>query len=91
MAASCYPIVEQRSFFTHFTMALADHARLAHICAMNPVTCNCGAVYKVIETKGLSRDPKPFKCLLCEKELIAWEGDNFGQLHLVSRPEQDRE
>jgi hypothetical protein len=55
------------------------------------VTCKCGAVYEVIETKGPSRDPHPFKCVLCEEELIAWEGTNVGQFHLVARPEADRE
>ena len=55
------------------------------------VTCNCGAIYEVIETKGPSRDPKPFKCVLCEKELFAWEGTNVGQFRLVARPEPDRE
>ena len=60
---------------------------------MTRVTCNCGAVYEVIEieTKGPSRDPKLFKCVLCEKELIAWEGTNVGQFRLVARPEADRE
>jgi hypothetical protein len=74
-------------------MALADHAERAHICGMTnvKVTCNCGAVYEVIETKGPSRDPKPFKCVLCEKELFAWEGANVGQFRLVARPESDRE
>jgi hypothetical protein len=45
----------------------------------------------VIETKGPSRDPRPFKCVLCEKELFAWEGTNVGQFRLVARPEPDRE
>jgi hypothetical protein len=72
---------------------LADHAERAHICAMGDVklTCKCGAIYEVIETKGPSRDPKPFRCVLCEKELMVWEGINVGQFRLVSRPEQDRE
>jgi hypothetical protein len=59
--------------------------------AMIRVTCNCGAVYEVIETKCPSRDPKPFICVLCEKELFAWEGANIAQFRLVSRPEADRE
>ena len=71
---------------------LADHAGRAHIYGMAnvKVTCNCGAIYEVIETKGPSRDPHPFKCVLCEKELIAWEGTNVGQFHLAARPEADR-
>lgn len=72
-------------------MALADRAKQTHIYVMTQVTCNCGAVYEVIETKGPSRDPKPFKCVLCEKELFAWEGTNVGQFRLVARPEPDRE
>jgi len=55
------------------------------------VTCLCGAIYEVIETKGPSREPRPFKCVLCEKELFAWEGNNVGQLRLVWRPDEDRE
>ena len=72
---------------------LADHAERAHICAMGDVklTCKCGAIYEVIETKGPSRDPHPFTCVLCEKELFAWEGINVGQFRLVARPEADRE
>jgi hypothetical protein len=46
------------------------------------VTCACGAIYEVIETKGPSRDPAPFTCVLCQKELFAWEGNNVGQLRL---------
>jgi hypothetical protein len=43
------------------------------------VTCDCGAIYEVIETKGPSR------------EMFAWEGDNVGQLRLIWRPDEDRE
>src|SRR5450759_3908334 len=55
---------------------LVVYIERAHICRMTnvKVTCNCGAIYEVIETKGPSRDPKPFKCVLCEKELFAWRG-----------------
>ena len=55
------------------------------------VTCDCGAVYEVLDTKGPSRDPHPFRCVLCDKELFAWEGSNVGQFRLVSRPKLDRE
>jgi hypothetical protein len=55
------------------------------------VTCNCGAIYEVIETKGAVREPNEFKCLLCGKELITWAGSNVGQFHLVAQPELDRE
>ena len=51
------------------------------------VTCACGAIYEMIETEGSSREPKPSKCVLCEKELLAWEGANGGQFRLVWRPE----
>jgi hypothetical protein len=72
------------------TTLLAVHAEWAHICAMPgaKVMCTCGAIYEVIETKGPSRDAQPFKCCLCDRELFAWEG---GQLHLVWRPDEDRE
>jgi len=55
------------------------------------VTCACGAIYEVIETKGPSRDPTPFKCVLCQKELFALDRDNVGQLRLIWRPDPDRE
>ena len=51
------------------------------------VTCDCGAIYEMIETEGSSRESKPFKCVLCEKELFTWEGANVGQFCLVWRPE----
>ena len=72
---------------------VAAHAERAHTCAMTAVkvTCNCGAIYEVIETKGPSRDSGPFKCVLCKKEVVAWEGDNVGQFRLVWRPDEDRE
>jgi hypothetical protein len=55
------------------------------------VTCDCGAIYEVIETKGPSREPRPAKCVLCDREMFAWEGDNVGQLRLIWRPDEDRE
>jgi len=55
------------------------------------VNCACGAIYEVIKTKGPSRDPTPFNCVLCRKELFAWDGDNVGQLRLIWRPDPDRE
>jgi len=54
------------------------------------VTCSCGAIYEVIETKDLSRDAQAPKCLLCDKQMIAREG-NVGGLRLVWRPDEDRE
>jgi len=45
----------------------------------------------MIETKGPSGDPSPIKWVLCEEELIAWEGANVGQSRLGWRPEPDRE
>ena len=35
------------------------------------VTCICGAIYEVIETKGPCRETQPFKCVLCDSELIS--------------------
>ena len=54
------------------------------------VTCDCGAIYEMIETEGSSRELKPFKCVLCEKELFTWEGANVGQFCLVWRPDSDQ-
>jgi hypothetical protein len=50
------------------------------------VPCNCVAIYEMIETKGPSGDPSPIKCVLCEKELIAWEGAKFDSSALVGVP-----
>ena len=59
---------------------------------MTQVTCACGAVFEVLETKGPSRnDDATVKCGVCERELFCWSGSNVGQLRLVSRPEPDRE
>lgn len=55
------------------------------------ITCACGAIYEVIEIKSPSRDPTPFKCVLCQNELCAWDGNIVGQLHLIWRPDPDRE
>ena len=59
---------------------------------MTHVTCTCGAVFEVIETKGPSRaNDTAVKCAVCEKELFYWSGSDVGQLHLIKRPESDRE
>jgi hypothetical protein len=54
---------------------VAEHGERAHICAMAAlrVTCICGAIYEVIKTIGPSRETRPFKCILCDRELFAWE------------------
>jgi hypothetical protein len=59
---------------------------------MTHVTCTCGAVFEVIETKGPSRaNDTAVKCVVCEKEMFDWSGSDVGQLRLVKRPESDRE
>jgi len=59
---------------------------------MTRFSCGCGAVYEVIPTDGPARnDDGLLKCIVCAKELFSWSGSNVGQLHLVSRPETDRE
>ena len=46
----------------------------------------------MIETKGPSRaNDAAVKCVVCEKELFYWSGSDVGQLHLIKRPEADRE
>jgi hypothetical protein len=54
------------------------------------VTCTCGAIYEVIDTKG-SKDQRPSKCVLCDREVFPPDRENVGQLHLVWRPDEDRE
>jgi hypothetical protein len=72
---------------------VAAHGERAHIYAMANlrVTCIFGAIYEVIKTTGPSRETRPFKCVLCDRELFAWEGNNVGQFRLVWRPDEDRE
>ncbi len=56
------------------------------------LSCECGATYEVIETRGPSREHDgSVKCVLCGRELFCWSGSNVGQLHLLTRPETDRE
>jgi len=55
------------------------------------VTCTCGAIYEVIETKGRPRDRRPPKCVLCDREVFSPDREYVGQLHLVWRPDEDRE
>lgn len=54
MAAPCHSIVKQRTLILRFSLRLADHVKRAHIYSMSnaKLTCSCGAVYEVIETKG---------------------------------------
>ena len=74
------------------TSNLADRPEPVHIYGMTVKrTCTCGAIYELIESIGSSRDQSPFKCVLCEKELFAWEGENVSQFRLVWRPDGDRE
>jgi hypothetical protein len=72
-------------------MMMSNRNARAPVMADVKVTCVCGAIYEVIETKGPAREARPFKCVLCDRELFAWDGDNVGQLHLVWRPDEDRE
>jgi hypothetical protein len=56
---------------------------------MSRIACNCGAIYEGVP-KRFPRDPNPFKCLECGKELIS--GDyRVEELRIVARPEPDRE
>jgi hypothetical protein len=55
------------------------------------VTCTCGAIYEMIESKGFSKDPRPSKCVLCDREVFPPDRETVGQLHLVWRPDEDRE
>jgi hypothetical protein len=55
------------------------------------VTCICGAIYEVIQTKEPSGEARPYKCVLCDRELWAREEINVDQIRLLWRPEEDRE
>src|SRR5579862_7442495 len=82
--------------FAHPTLAtlavLEIGGTRVHSRIMTQVTCTCGAVFEVIDTKGPSRNrDDSVKCTECGKEMFCWAGSNVGQLRLVSRPEADRE
>ena len=56
---------------------------------MSRIACNCGAIYETVPERR-PRDPNPFKCHVCGKELIPGEY-RVGELRIVARPEPDRE
>jgi len=91
------PVESSPVFFESMAVAAKEGKKaLAQLLVFAPmanlrVTCDCGAIYEVIETKGPSRESRPAKCVLCDREMFAWEGDNVGQLHLIWRPDEDRE
>ena len=70
---------------------MASDPKRTHNGAMAELSCKCGAVYEVIETKGPARDERAFKCVLCDRELFSWSGSNVSQFRLIRRPEADRE
>src|ERR1039458_3718112 len=70
---------------------LAVHIERAHICAINRIQCNCGAVYEVVDPKDRARDLNLFKCLVCGKEIISAKAYKVGDLHLIVRPKPDRD
>src|SRR5664280_1822774 len=70
---------------------LAVHIKRAHICAINRIQCNCGAVYEVVDPKDRARDLNLFKCLVCGKEIISAKAYKVGDLHLIVRPKPDRD
>ena len=45
------------------------------------VTCTCGAIYEMIESKGFSKDPRPSKRVLCDREVFPPDRETVGQLH----------
>src|SRR5665648_732144 len=65
---------------------LAVHIERAHICAINRIQCNCGAVYEVVDPKDRARDLNLFKCLVCGKEIISAKTYKVGDLRLIVRP-----
>ena len=50
--------------------------RAGHIYSMTQISCNCGAVYKALKTKGPTRDAENFKCAVCGNALFPWAGSN---------------
>jgi hypothetical protein len=76
---------------TGFVFRVAVYIEQAHVCAMNRIQCNCGAIYEAVDPKGRTRDLNLFKCLVCGKELMSAKAYKVGDLRLISRPEPDRE
>src|SRR5450759_6019382 len=69
---------------------LTVHIERAHICAINRIQCNCGAVYEVVDPKDRARDLNLFKCLVCGKEIISAKAYKVGDLRarVWHRPNQ---
>jgi len=55
------------------------------------VNCVCGAIYEAIQNEGRPKDPRPTKCVLCDRELFPPDKKNVSQLRLIWRPDEDRE
>ena len=87
------PAFRRAGLISFLLTLVAAHGERAHICTMADlrVTCICGAIYEVIRTKGPSREARPFKCVLCDRELWAREENNVVEFRLVWRPDEDRE
>jgi hypothetical protein len=47
--------------------------------------------YEVVESKGSAKDQRPSRCVMCDREVFPPDRENVGQLHLVWRPDEDRE
>ena len=58
---------------------------------MTQISCNCGAVYEVLKTKGPARVAENFKCVVCGQEMLSWAGSEVAQFRLIKKLEPDRE
>ena len=70
-------------------MSLAASLEQAHVCAMNRIQCNCGAVYEAVNPKDRTQGQDLFKCLVCGKEIMSAKAYKVGDLRLISRPHFD--
>ncbi|MBB4041628.1 hypothetical protein GGR34_003306 [Microvirga flocculans] len=53
---------------------------------MRTVTCECGAVYEVTETKVPFRDRDNFNCDRCGEEVERWNGSTIPSFRLIAGP-----
>ena len=69
-SSRCWLILAKRRRDVKFDL-LAVHAERAHPMVANfRVNCVCGAIYDVIEARGPTKDQRPSKRVLCDRELF---------------------
>jgi hypothetical protein len=52
------------------------------------VACRCGARYSRSMVKGKERERDRFECFVCQAVIEIWDGSEFPQFELISRPDR---